>query len=318
MKRIGLILIIGLLVLFVFNANVVFAGFGVSPSGVTNHHLLPGSHFERVIYLVQGKPEKDLLAKIEVDAEEIKDWISFDRGFEFTIPAGIQQFPMKVRVDVPQDAEFKNYRGRLWVKTSAIAKEGEEGTAVAISLGAIVQLDLTVSLEEIYGFAFRGINIQDIEKGRPIKVIIKLENVGNIENGPSLVHLDVQDPYTNKVIQSNDTTKLPTIKPFATKQFVVKFPNKLAMGGYFGEVTIYKDKHTISNTKQSFKVGERTGILYKIFSRWYSWVILWAVILAILGWKKRKKIKRLLKRWKAKKLEKKRSKIEKKLRKLGM
>src|SRR4030043_2392076 len=135
MKKIGFILVIALLILFLFNANIVFAGFGITPSTIWNDHLLPGSHFEETVYLVQSKPEKDLLAKIEVDAPEIKDWVSIDRGFEFTIPAGSQQFPIKVIIDVPQNAEFKNYGGRIWVKTMPAAKEGEG--MVTGALGAI-------------------------------------------------------------------------------------------------------------------------------------------------------------------------------------
>ena len=99
MKRAALFLVIVVLVLFYANIDIVFAGFGITPSTVGNDHLLPGSHFEETVYLVQSKPEKDLLAKIEVDAPEIKNWVSIDRGFEFTIPAGSQQFPIKVIID---------------------------------------------------------------------------------------------------------------------------------------------------------------------------------------------------------------------------
>lgn len=321
MKGIGLILSIGLLILFFFNANIVFAGFGVSPSGVRNHHLLPGSHFEQTIHFVQGKPDRDLWATIEVDPAkefpELKEWISFDRGFGFTIPAGNQQFPVKVIVDVPQDAEFKNYRGKLWVKTGAKKVEGEGGT-VAISVGAIVQLDLTVSLEEIYGFAPRGGTIKDAEQSRPIKVGVKLENVGNIDDKPSKIRLEVRDVYSKELLRTSEETKLEIIKAFATKTLTVKFSNKLDLGTYFGTVTTFKDEHIIGDFRQAFHVVERTDILYKIFSKWYTWVILLAIILTVLIRKKRKKIKEWLKRWKSKKLEKKRSKIEKKLRKLEM
>lgn len=313
MRKIGFILVIALVILVLFYANISFAGFGVTPSGVTNHHLLPGSHFEQTIYLVQSKPEKDLLAKIEVDAPEIKDWISIDRGFEFTIPAGSQQFPIKVIVDVPQGAEFKNYGGNLWVKTTPVSKEG----MVTVALGAIISLNLTVSTEEVYGFAFRGITIEDAEEGRPIKVVIKLQNVGNIEDRPTKIQLKVYDAYLKKVLQSNEITKgIETIKPFETKQIAVKFPNKLALGSYFGEVEVFKDEHSIGEAKVPFHVLERTGILYKIFSKWYSWVILAVIILIVIIWIFRRNIREKWSKWKAKRKEKKRIKLEKKLKEL--
>lgn len=315
MKRIGFILVIILLFLFFFNANIAFGGFGITPSTVWNDHLLPGSHFEQTVYLVQSKPEKDLLAKIEVDAPEIKDWVSIDRGFEFTIPAGNQQFPIKVIIDVPQNAEFKNYSGRIWVKTVPVAKEGEG--MVTVALGAIISLNLKVGSEEIYGFAFRGIVIKDTEEGRPIKVSVTLQNVGNTESAPSKIHLDVYDAYLKDILQSSDVTKIETIKPFETKEIIVKFSNKLAIGSYFGSVSVFKDDKSIGEGKAVFNVLERTGLLYKVFSKWYSWVILGILILIGLALIFREKLKIYLENWRHKRRERKRIKLEEKLRKLS-
>ena len=276
---------------------------------------MPGSHFEETVYLVQSKPEKDLLAKIEVDAPEIKDWVSIDRGFEFTIPAGNQQFPIKVIIDVPQNAEFKNYSGKIWVKTMPVAKEGEG--MVTVALGAIISLNLRVGSEEIYGFAFRGINIVDTEEGRPIKVTITLQNVGNTESVPSRIHLDVYDAYLKEILQSDDITKIESIKPFETKQIIVKFPNKLKLGSYFGSVQVFKDDKSIGEGKMAFNVLERTGILYKVFSHWYSWIILIVVILVAIAIGFRRRLKQLINNWNSERKEKKRQKLEEKLRKLS-
>ncbi|MDP2930378.1 MAG: hypothetical protein Q8N56_02095 [bacterium] len=314
MRNIGVVLVVFLLTLFFFNANIVFAGFGITPSTVWNDHLLPGSHFEETIYLVQSKPEKDLLAKIEIDAPEIKDWISIDRGFEFTIPAGSQQFPIKVIIDIPQKAEFKNYDGKIWVKTMPVTKEGEG--MVTVALGAIISLSLRVSSEEIYGFAFRGITIKDIEEGRPIKVTVTLQNVGNTESAPSKIHLDVYDAYLTGVLQSSDITKIEPLKAFETKEIILKFPNKLTLGSYFGSVQVFKDEKSIGEAKAVFNVLERTGIIYKIFSKWYSWIVLIVVILTGIAIGFRKTLKQLINNWNSKKRERKRQKLEEKLKKL--
>ena len=314
MKRIGPILIIVSLILFLFCANIAFAGFGITPSTIWNDHLLPGSHFEETIYLVQSKPEKDLLAKIEVDAPEIKDWVSIDRGFEFTIPAGTQQFPIKVIIDVPQKAEFKNYDGKIWVKTMPVAKEGEG--MVTVALGAIISLNLRVSSEEIYGFAFRGITIKDVEEGRPVKVTVTLQNVGNTESAPSKIHLDVYDAYLNNVLQSGDITKIEPLKAFETREIVIKFPNKLALGSYFGSVQVFKDEKSIGEAKVIFNVLERTSLLYKTFSHWYSWVILGLLILIAVTLIFRRRLKETIKKWKSQKRERKKIKLEQKLEKL--
>lgn len=315
MKRIGLILIGVLLTLFFFAyANIAFAGFGVSPSEVYNNHLRPGSHFEQVIYLVQSKPEQDLQTQVEVDAPEIKDWISFEQGSKFIIPTGNQQFPLKVIVDVPQNADFKNYGGMIWVKTMPVSKDGEG--MVRVALGAVISLNLRVGSEEIYGFAFRGMSIKDAEKGRPIIVTIAVQNVGNTESKLSKVHLDVYDAYLKEVLQSSDVTKLESVKPFETKNIEIKFPNKLDLGTYFGKIQIFKDEQTIGDTKQAFNVLERTGIVYKIFSKWFSWAILALLIVIAALLIRRKQVKTLAGKWKDKKRERKKIKLEQKLEKL--
>ena len=310
------ILIIGGLI-FLTCTNIVQAGFGVGPTEVWSDRLRPGSHFEQTIYLLQSKPVADLKAQIEVDAPEVKDWISFEQGTEFIVPTGQQQFPVKVIVDVPEDAEFKNYRGKIWIKTSPV--EEEEGM-VGISLGAIVDINLTVSPEVVYGFAFRGIVIKDVEEGQSIEVIVTLRNVGNIEDGPTKIRLDVYDVYLKGILQSGEVTRIEAIKPFETKEITVKFSNKLDIGEYFAQVQIFKDKHTIGGAKQAFKVVEKTAPVYKVFSKWYSWVIL-VIIVLVLGiivlvgfvWKRREKLRKWMKKRKANRLEKKRDKIEKKL-----
>ena len=316
MRNIRAILVVILLILFLFNANanIVFAGFGITPSTVFSDQLLPGSHFEQTVYLVQSKPDKDLLAKIEIDAPEIKDWVGIDQGLEFTIPAGNQQFPVKVIIDVPQKAEFKNYEGRIWVKTMPIAKEGEG--MVTVALGAIISLSLRVSSEEIYGFAFRGIIIKDTEEGRPIKALVMLQNVGNTENTPSRIHLDVYDAYLEKILQSSDVTKISSIKPFETKEIVVEFPNRLSINSYFGAIEVFKDDKSIGGGKAVFRVMERTGILYKIFSKWFSWLILALLILIAICVGRRKQLKKIWDKQKIRRKEAIKKKLEDKLKKL--
>jgi hypothetical protein len=312
MKKIGPILIIGVLI-FLTCVNIAQAGFGVSPPKVLNRHLLPGSHFEQTIYLIQSKPEKDLLATIEIDAPEIEDWITIDRGLEFTIPAGAQQFPIKVDVRVPFDAEFKHYGGEMWVKTMP-ADRGQG--MVTVALGAIITFDLTVSAEEMYGFVIRGVSIEDAEEGRPIKVGATLQNIGNVEDRPTKIHLDVYDQYHNKLLYSGDATDLKYVDPFQTKTIIGKFRAKLVIGSYWADIKVYKDDNIIVKDKRVFYIVERTGLLYKIFSQWYSWVILIILILAVVAVKKKKELREITKRWKSKKTEKKKKRLEKKLKKL--
>lgn len=316
LKSLAKILIIGGFFVTLTCSNIVQAGFGVSPPKVLNHHLLPGSHFEQTIQLVQSKPENDLLTTVEIDAPEVKDWLSIDRGLEFIIPRGVKMFPVKITVDVPQDAEFKHYGGRVWIRTTAAEVEGKEGM-VSIALGAVIDIDLAVSAEEVHGFIFRGLQILKAEEGRPIKVKISLENTGNVKNRPSKIHLDIYDRYHNELLYSGDATDLGYIKPFTTGGIISKFRAKLSIGDYWAEVKVYVENDILMEDKRIFQVVERTSFFYKIFSQWYSWVILWVVILTVLGWSKRKKLKELISRWNSRMKERRKERLEKKLKKLS-
>ncbi len=313
MKKIRLILAISLLI--ILNANSVFAGFGVSPPKVLNHQLLPGSRFEQTIYLVQSKPDKELAATVEIDAPEIEDWISIDQGLEFIIPAGVQQFPIRVSVDVPKEAEFKSYEGQMWIKTLPTDMEEKRGM-VTVALGAIITFDLKVSTEEVYGFMVRGLSITNVEEGRPIKVGITLQNVGNVRDRPTKIHIDVYDQYHDKLLYSGDAVDLKYVEPFQTKTITGKFKAELAIGSYWADIWVYKDGNILVEDKRVFYVVERTGLLYKVFSHWYSWVILVVLILIGAALKQRKQLKDLMKIWRSKKRGKRRKRLEKKLRKL--
>ena len=92
-----------LLLAVMLYSGVAYAGFGVSPAEVNEDNLVPGAKLENIIYLVQGDPLVDLKVKATVESQEIDDWFHFSQGDEFTIPAGIQQFPLEVQVQVPKE-----------------------------------------------------------------------------------------------------------------------------------------------------------------------------------------------------------------------
>src|SRR3989338_7115006 len=86
-------LAVGLLAVLVLLPQYAGAGFGVSPSRILEDRAIKGSVIERVVYFVQGTPDRDLEIEITVDDTDIKDWISADPIGHQIIPKGIQQFP---------------------------------------------------------------------------------------------------------------------------------------------------------------------------------------------------------------------------------
>src|SRR3989344_3360725 len=82
--------------LFTSGVQTADAAFGISPPFLNADHLVPGAAYEQVIYLVQDHPDVDIPIKATLTVpESIKSWITIDKGFDFVIPQGTRQFPVK-------------------------------------------------------------------------------------------------------------------------------------------------------------------------------------------------------------------------------
>jgi len=249
-------LILGTL-FFSLGIGSVLAGFGISPPRLANDHLLPGSHYEQDIYLVRGEPKETLFTTIKINAPEIESWIKVDPGFEFELPKGVQQFPVKFIVDVPQDAELKLYQGTIDILTSP---EKAEGGQVTVALGAEAKIALRVTAEEFSEFEFRGVTLSDVEQGSPIKLVLKIENKGNQETGPTKVYLKVFDQHHSALLEESEADILERVEPFQIQEIPVEFPTDLGIGQYWGDFEIYQDDKLVRKDKQVFYILEKSVV----------------------------------------------------------
>ena len=228
------------------------ASFGVTPPYVKNATLIRNSVFEQKITLVRGNPDQDLLATIEWDVPEAGGWISVDKGTEFTLPKGEQKVPITVRIDVPEDAEFKNYSGKLYVRTRS-AKE-QTGSSVAISLGARINMDFTVVDKEIYDFGVRRIRVSDLNEGHErawldfpgkINFLVTIHNTGNVPVAPGKITMDIKDRNTRDQLEhTENSNNLKKIEPFEEGEILAELPTFLPAGSYLAEYKIYNYEGT--------------------------------------------------------------------------
>lgn len=256
--------------LFFSGADLVLA-FGVSPPLILNDHLVPGARFEQTVFLTQPDALQPLNIEIDIEASEIQDWLTIVPGTRFTIPAGKRQFPMQVMVQIPKDAAYETYQGDVVVK----ALTGGGGQ-ITILTGAIVQLRLRVSGEEFSDFKLRKVKVPDIEEESPIKVVIELENLGNVKIRPSKVLLEIYDQYQSKLLETGEVINLGFIESFEKGEVEGEMPTKLRAGEYWAVIDIYKQGESILKEKRYFKIVEK-GKLGKFFG-----LPLWAWILIIV------------------------------------
>jgi hypothetical protein len=239
--------LIFILAFFVLSVPYTHAGFGVTPPYVTNVSLTRNSVYEQTIFLVRSDPTTSLKATISVDVPGVNEWFSIKEGSEFLLPQGEQKVPMTVVVTVPDDADFKQYKGNIRIKTGA-PDDKVSGGAVSISLGAQLDVDLVVIDKKIKDFKVRKIGITDLNEGHKvgwlyfpgkIRFEMLIENIGNVPSAPTDVVFNIYDRTGNVLLEeTHHKGDIDTVNPFVTDTVFAEIPTKLPSGSYLARFEI--------------------------------------------------------------------------------
>jgi hypothetical protein len=230
------------------SASTVHAGFGITPPYVSNTSLTRNSTYEQTILLVRSDPDTAQKAEVTIDAPDIIDWIEIVEGENIMLPAGEQKIPMTVRVKVPPNAKFQQYEGKIRIRTLP-ANDSVAAGAVSISLGALVDIDLTVIDREIKDFRVRQINVPDLNAGKKVAWLyfpgkirfgMKVENTGNVDVAPSMVTVNIYD-RTGKVLleETKNIGRIDKVSPYATEMVYAEIPTRLPDGSYIARYKVY-------------------------------------------------------------------------------
>jgi uncharacterized membrane protein len=230
-----------------FGASFAHAGFGITPPYVRNTSLTRNSVYEQQILLVRGDPNTPLNAQIVVDAPEIQDWITIVEGSTILLPRGEQKVPMTVRVKVPSDAAYKEYAGKIRIRTVPTDDQVAQGV-VSISLGAQVDVNLNVIDKVIKDFRVRRVAVSDLNEGHKfgwlyfpgkIDFVMSIENIGNVDITPSDVQFKIYD-RTGAVMleETHPIGSMNTVAPYATADITAHLPTRLPPGSYLIRYTI--------------------------------------------------------------------------------
>ncbi len=235
----------------------VASAFGVSPPYVNASLLRRGSEFSSTIFLVQAKPDEDLRVQAIFDIPEpAKRWLSIDKGSEFVIPAGFQQFPIKVQVKVPSEAQNGLYRGYLRLNT---VPERNAGDQITIATGVRIDLNLTVGENVVQDFSIRKLDILDVKQGENPQVLVTIDNIGNVPVAPDRASFELFDKFGQIRLGYAAIEKFPETPAFQSRDFVMEFPVdlRLALGEYWGDVKVYRGNEVIKELRTVFNVTER-------------------------------------------------------------
>lgn len=229
------------------------AAFGVSPPFIHADKLVPGSKYSQTIHLVRDVADADLPMTARLDiAERVRSWVSIDKGYAFTIPAGVRQFPITITVSAPKNADRVAYEGTLEF-TSAPPKEGQ----ITIALGVQVILNIRVGDDIFRQYSIPIVKPLDIEEGWNPRVLVRFNNEGNIPESLDAAVFELQDKYGGATLAYTQRTRdFPEADPFTTKEFVVEFPIALhlGLGQYWGQVTLFKEDKSVGGNRATFQV----------------------------------------------------------------
>jgi hypothetical protein len=236
---------------------VAQAGFGVSPPLVREERLVPGITLDRVVYLVQGTPDRDVPVEIIVDSS-VKEWITFPQGNPITIPKGVQQYPLAISIAVPPDADLGVYKGTI--RLTAVPEKADEAGEVAVALGGLIELDLTVGNNVIYDLSVKIMKILDIKEGDDPAVMVTFINNGNTPVTPDTATFELFNKFGEIRLAYAESEAFEKVPAFSENQQKVTFPIDVhvAPGEYWGHVKVYKDKKPIGELRTVFNATERS------------------------------------------------------------
>jgi len=224
------------------------AGFGITPPYVRNSSLTRNAIYEQQILLVRGDPSSAQMAEISIDAPELEGWLEIVEGRQIELPVGLQKVPMTVRVRVPADAEYMDYSGAIRIRTVPVGDTLAKGS-VNISLGARVDIDLSVIDKRIEDFRVRKISVTDLNEGSKlawlffpgkIRFDMLLENTGNVEIAPSRVEFRIFDRSGSTQLEEvANIGQIETIAPYDTDTVTAELPTRLPAGNYITRYRIF-------------------------------------------------------------------------------
>ncbi len=234
------------------------AGFGVSPGLIEELHLVPGTHMEKTLYLVQGDPKLDLPATVAVESADIANWLTFPDGTSFIIPAGVQQYPLRVAFDVPVDAPVGDYTA--YIRVTTLPKQDPENQ-ITIALGGRIDVHLVVGTDIVVDWDVPHIDVLDVKEGDDPEVVLTIDNRGNTQAGPERVSFDLYNKYGDVRLGYAETAQVSRVPSFTRKALKVTFPIdiRLAPGEYWGHVRVYgRDGVLVRELKTPFDVTVKT------------------------------------------------------------
>jgi len=207
--------IIGLTAIILFAASIFSyvsnsnAAFGTSPPWVKNDHMLPDTSFEQIVKLRRSDTDKEMQAEIRIEGDKkLLKWITIEDKDNLIMRTGQSMLPMKVTVDVPKRAELRSYKGHIYIKMLPVVSGGLGGGQVAITLGATISIDITVTGQAVLEYKVQSISVNPLTEGKPFSIRLAVANLGNVSVSEIEGKIDIYDENQKEILETLNFTSL--------------------------------------------------------------------------------------------------------------
>lgn len=274
MKKYFILAILSFVFLYVSLAR---AGFGISPPYVKNDYLLPGTSYTQEITVSRSEADQEWKINIKPELpDEIAPWFTYEFEGKNMIPKSQQFAILKIKVDVPKDAEQKEYRGAIRLVGGPSKNAKFSGTGAKIALGAKIDVALKVLSEEKKDLQVNSIGILDTKTNEPLVAAITAQNNGNIYDGLNKVKLEIFDSKKITTVDTLESEIKEEIMPQETRELKIEFPNKYKSGKYLANLKIYYGDKIIKEQEATFQIkgmrGEMKGAIG--FAKKYVYILI--------------------------------------------
>jgi len=224
-------------------------GIGAGPSTIHFSDVLRDGYGEETI-MITNPDDGPTYITINVEGD-IRDWLSFELGKNFTVPAK-STLRFQAIVKPPPDIQIGTYNGTITITSNPLSTSpgpGMHGTAIimAAALNAFVHL----TGKQILNYTVQSMSIKDTEEGYPIEFFISGKNKGNVRMAPK-VHIDIWNRDKTKIVRSEDfigSEILPTRE--GSDKFYISSEN-LSIGQYWANVTVYMGENIVDQRLLTF------------------------------------------------------------------
>ncbi len=249
--RVGFLLallsLVGLIAGLSSSAPQSEAAFGTSPPWVKNDHMLPGTTFEQIIKLSRDDTAEEFKISSQITGDKmLLKWISIQDEKNLVMKAGQSVLPIKVIVNVPKQAAIRNYVGGIFVALKPAASD-EGGGAVAISLGAHIAVNITVTGDKLTDFTIKSITVDPLKEGDPFHLTVEVQNLGNTDIVEPSGQIDIYNGNNTEILKSLTFVPLTeAVSPNETVKSRMEFKDLiLDPGDYWIVVKATKNGKTI-------------------------------------------------------------------------